>query len=281
MLAAACQPGGDSGGTAGSSGTSGGAGTSGASGASGGAGSGGGAGSTGGSSTGGGGGTAGGGGGAAGTSGAAGRAAARGRAARAGTTGAAGASGSAGNGGRGGGGAAGTTGAAGTGGRGGSSGGTGGQAGAGGTGGLVCTTPPPSGTSYAVDATGVTFTLNPGRMRLQVCQADIIRITYTNASSIPSKTSLSVNASWGTPSFCVTEAAGVLTITTSRMKAKVTESTGLVSYTDLNDNALVSEYSKSLTAATVEGVATNTVAAAFNSPDATKRCSVSASTRTA
>ena len=103
-------------------------------------------------------------------------------------------------------------------------------------------------------------------MRLQVCQADIIRITYTNASSLPSKTSLSVNASWGTPSFCVTEAAGVLTITTSRMKAKVTESTGLVSYTDLNDNALVSEYSKSLTAATVEGVATNTVAAAFNSP---------------
>ena len=64
----------------------------------------------------------------------------------------------------------------------------------------------------------------------------------------------------------MTEAAGVLTITTSRMKAKVTESTGLVSYTDLNDNALVSEYSKSLTAATVEGVATNTVAAAFNSP---------------
>ena len=64
----------------------------------------------------------------------------------------------------------------------------------------------------------------------------------------------------------MTEAAGVLTITTARMKVKVTESSGLVSYTDLSDNALVSEYSKSLTAATVEGVATNTVAAAFNSP---------------
>ena len=64
----------------------------------------------------------------------------------------------------------------------------------------------------------------------------------------------------------MTEAAGVLTITTARMKVKVTESSGLVSYTDLSDNALTSEYSKSLTAATVEGVATNTVAAAFNSP---------------
>ena len=112
----------------------------------------------------------------------------------------------------------------------------------------------------------MTVTLNPGRMRLQVCQADIIRITYTTATSIPSKTSLSVSATWPTPSFCVTEAAGVLTITTARMKAKVTESSGLVSYTDLSDNALVSEYSKSLSAATVEGVATNTVATAFNSP---------------
>jgi alpha-D-xyloside xylohydrolase len=50
------------------------------------------------------------------------------------------------------------------------------------------------------------------------------------------------------------------------MKVKVTESSGLVSYTDLGDNSLVSEYSKSLTSATVESVATNTVAAAFNSP---------------
>jgi len=125
---------------------------------------------------------------------------------------------------------------------------------------------PPTGSSYTIDATGVTFTLSSGRMRLQVCQADIIRIQYTSASSIPSKTSLSVSATWPTPSFCVSEAGGVLTITTARMKAKVTESSGLVSYTDLNDNALVSEYSKSLTGATVEGVATNTVAAAFNSP---------------
>ena len=58
----------------------------------------------------------------------------------------------------------------------------------------------------------------------------------------------------------------MLTIATSRMKAKVTESSGLVTYTDLADNVLVSESSKSLKAATVEGVSTNTVQAAFNSP---------------
>jgi alpha-D-xyloside xylohydrolase len=57
-----------------------------------------------------------------------------------------------------------------------------------------------------------------------------------------------------------------LTVTTARMKAKVTESTGLVSFTDLGDKVLVSEFSKSLTTATVEGVATNTVQTTFNSP---------------
>ena len=141
----------------------------------------------------------------------------------------------------------------------------GGQAGAGGSGGLACSAPP-TGSSYTVDATGVTFTLNPGRMKVQVCKEDVIRVTYTSATSIPAKTSLSVSATWGTPSFCVTESAGVLTIATSRMKAKVTESSGLVTYTDLADNLLVSENSKSLKAATVEGVSTNTVKAAFNSP---------------
>jgi alpha-D-xyloside xylohydrolase len=256
LFAAACQSGGGSGGTAGGGGA---AGSTGAAGTTGAAGNGGVAGTLGqgGSNT---AGTTGSG----GITGAAGNGGAAGNAGLAGTTGGAGvggaAGGTAGSAGRmgTGGGAGGTTGQAGS--------GTGGRAGAGGAGGLACTTPTPTGASYSVDATGVTFTLNPGRMRVQICQADVIRVTYTSASSIPSKTSLSVSATWGTPSFCVTEAAGVLTITTSRMKVKVTESSGLVAYTDLNDSALTSEYSKSLAAATVEGVATNTVAAAFNSP---------------
>jgi alpha-D-xyloside xylohydrolase len=180
----------------------------------------------------------------------------------AGSAGVAGAAGTVGNGGRGG---AGGIGGASSGGRGGSAAGSGGQTGTGGTGSLTCTTPP-TGATFTVDATGVTFTLSPGRMKVSVCKDDIIRVQYTSGSSIPAKTSLSVSATWATPTFCVTEAAGVLTITTARMKAKITESTGLVSYTDLSDNALTSEYSKSLAAATVEGTATNTVAAAFNSP---------------
>jgi len=101
---------------------------------------------------------------------------------------------------------------------------------------------------------------------LQVCADDIIRVQYTTASSMPTKTSLSVSATWGTPSFCVAESSGTATITTSRMKAKVNETTGIVSYTDLSDNVILSEDSKTLTAATVQGVSTNTVGTVFDSP---------------
>jgi alpha-D-xyloside xylohydrolase len=131
---------------------------------------------------------------------------------------------------------------------------------------LVCPAPAPSSESFKADATGVTFTLNTGRLRLQVCKEDIIRVQYTNASSFPAKTSLSISNTWGTPSFCVAEAAGVVTITTSRMKAKVNTSSGAVTYTDLDDNVVLAEDSKSVTKATVEGVSTNKIETVFNSP---------------
>jgi alpha-D-xyloside xylohydrolase len=105
-----------------------------------------------------------------------------------------------------------------------------------------------------------------GKMKVQVCAADIIRVEYTSAASLPTKTSLSVSNTWATPpTFCVTEAAGTLTITTARMKVKVNESTGIVSYTDLSDTALVAESSKSTTATTVQGTSTFKIVTAFTS----------------
>ncbi len=119
-----------------------------------------------------------------------------------------------------------------------------------------------------VDANGVTFTLNPGRLRLQVCKEDIIRVQYTTASSIPTKTSLSVNNDWASPpTFCVAEDSGNVIITTSRIKAKINTTTGVVSYTDPNDKLILSEDSKTMTPATVEGVSTNKIQTVFSSPE--------------
>jgi alpha-D-xyloside xylohydrolase len=142
-------------------------------------------------------------GGAAGAPGASGAATATGGAAAAGGTGNTGAGGNAVSGGAAnGGGAAGQSGSGGD--------GMSGQGGTGGSGTLTCPTQTPGSGSYTVDATGLTFTLSAGRLRLQVCKEDIVRIEYTTASSIPAKTSLSVSNTWATPSFCVAEAAGTV-----------------------------------------------------------------------
>jgi alpha-D-xyloside xylohydrolase len=97
-----------------------------------------------------------------------------------------------------------------------------------------------------VDKSGVTFTVGSGKMKVQVCADDIIRVMSTGAATLPTKTSMSVSNPWANPpTFCVDEAAGTLTITTKRLKVKVTESTGIVSYTDTTDKAIVAETAKS------------------------------------
>jgi len=161
-----------------------------------------------------------------------------------------------------------TAGAAGTSSNSGGNGGntsTGGQGGGGGAP-LVCPAPPPTSSAYVVDSAGVTFTLNTGRLRVQVCQDDILRVEYTSAATLPDKQSLSINATWPKPSFCVSENAGTVTITTARLKAKVDTASGAVSYTDTNDKLILSEASKSTTPVTVEGVSTYKIQTAFNSP---------------
>ena len=253
---------------------SGGAGNTGTGGVAGGTGAGGTAGAAGGSAGTGAGGRATGGG-AAGSGGAAGGAGMGGSATGGGTAGATGGGASGATGGAGTGGRLGGAGGAGTGGGGGQSGsggqGAGGQTGTGGTPAVACgpaptCAAPPTSTAYTVDTTGVTFNVGSGKMKVQVCQANIIRVQYTSTSTLPKKDSLSVSNTWSTPTtFCVTEATGTVTITTACMKAKVNTSTGLVSYTDASDAALVAESSKATTAATVEGTSTYKIDTAFTS----------------
>ena len=140
---------------------------------------------------------------------------------------------------------------------------------AGGPAAVTCAPPPAGSGPFTVDATGVTFTLGSGRQRVQVCQDDIVRVTYTPGASFPAKTSLSVNKAWPAPSFCVTYAAPTVTITTNRMKAKINTSTGSITYTDVDDAVVLAEdatRSKIVTPVTVEGVGTNRIETIFASP---------------
>src|SRR5579859_5528610 len=78
---------------------------------------------------------------------------------------------------------------------------------------LICTSAPPDAGPFSIDATGITFNGSSGTLRVEVCQADVLRVEYTPAASIPVKTSLAVNATWPTPKFCVSEMGGTVTIT--------------------------------------------------------------------
>ncbi len=124
--------------------------------------------------------------------------------------------------------------------------------------------------SYKPDADGVTFLLDKGLMKVKVCTNDIVEVKYTVFNAFPAKTSLVVVNSWAAKTaFKVSQSNNQITITTARLKVKVDKATNAVTYTDLNDNEIVSEAktdNKSMTAATIAGISTYNCTTSFNSP---------------
>lgn len=120
--------------------------------------------------------------------------------------------------------------------------------------------------SYVADPDGITATCDKGVMKVQICQADIVRIAYSPTSTIPVRPLKVVTKTWATPAFTKAEAGDTIVLTTSKLKVKVSKATANVSYENLAGEVVLSEYAKTATAATVEGVATNTLRGEFNSP---------------
>ncbi|HNY32166.1 MAG TPA: glycoside hydrolase family 31 protein [Fibrobacteria bacterium] len=120
--------------------------------------------------------------------------------------------------------------------------------------------------TVADDPDGITATCDKGVLKIRICQADIVRVAYTTASRIPERPLKIVTKEWGTPVFAKTETGDTVTLQTSKLKVKIAKSTANVTFADLAGNVVLSETAKSLTPATVEGVATNTVRGEWNSP---------------
>jgi len=120
--------------------------------------------------------------------------------------------------------------------------------------------------STVLDADGLSITCDKGVMKVQICRADIVRIAYSPASTIPVRPLKVVTKAWDATPFTRTEVGDTITLTTAKLKVKVSKATANVSYADLAGETLLSEYAKSATAATVEGEATNTLRGEFNSP---------------
>lgn len=120
--------------------------------------------------------------------------------------------------------------------------------------------------SYVADPDGITATCDKGVMKVQICQADIVRIAYSPTATIPVRPIKVVTKAWATPVFTKSETGDTIVLATAKLKIKVSKTTANVSYENLEGEVVLSEYAKTATAATVEGVATNTLRGEFNSP---------------
>lgn len=121
-------------------------------------------------------------------------------------------------------------------------------------------------TEYNKDTDGITCSCNKGIMKVKICSEDIVRVSYSPSSTISERPLKIVTAEWKTPQLAISESGDTITLKTNRIIVKVSKSTANITYTDLSGNIILSEYTKSATAATVEGVNTFTLLGEFNSP---------------
>jgi len=121
--------------------------------------------------------------------------------------------------------------------------------------------------SYVQDTDGITCTCNTGVMKVKICQDGIVRVAYSPTATIPNRPLKVVTNTW-TPqaSFTKTESGNIITLQTSKIKVKVDKTTANVTFTDLADAVILSEYAKSMTPVVREGANTYTVKGEWNSP---------------
>jgi alpha-D-xyloside xylohydrolase len=126
-------------------------------------------------------------------------------------------------------------------------------------------------TSVTKDATGVTFAMSPGSMRIDVCTDGIIRVRYSQQNTVPVDNNMSflVTKTWPAVSFTQTETTSDVSIVTPKVQVKVDKSTGALTFLDAGGTTVLQETTtggKSLTPATINGESTNTCEQIFDSP---------------
>jgi alpha-D-xyloside xylohydrolase len=124
--------------------------------------------------------------------------------------------------------------------------------------------------SFTKDSDGITCTLDKGLMKVKICMDNIVEVKYTSLPVFLDKPSLVVINEWkNTPGFTITESAGEITITTTKLKVIVNRQSNSVRYTDLNGNLILSEdgsQGKTMKAATIAGIPVYNCTTQFNSP---------------
>lgn len=124
--------------------------------------------------------------------------------------------------------------------------------------------------SVKTNVNGVTLTMSPGKMKLTVCSARIVRVMYSPAAALPAGQGFAVtNHSWAATPFHIAEMNGALTLTTRQLKVNVNKASGAVSFYDRAGKLLLAEPArggKTMTPVTVNGESTYQPQQVFDSP---------------
>ena len=125
--------------------------------------------------------------------------------------------------------------------------------------------------SFKKEADGVSFTMSPGKLKLTVCSANIVRVMYSPGTNLPVGQDFVVtNRSWPKTSFKVSDAKEKITLSTEKLKVTVDKATGALGFFDVAGHLLVSEPAdggKSMPAVTVNGESTFQPQQTFTSPN--------------
>ena len=91
------------------------------------------------------------------------------------------------------------------------------------------------------DTDGVTLTMNPGLMKLQVFSPDVIRVLYSREATAPPSTSLTVIAKPGKVDWKLAETKDDVRLQTSEIEVRVNRASGAVAFFDKQGKSILAE----------------------------------------
>jgi len=124
--------------------------------------------------------------------------------------------------------------------------------------------------SFTTESDGALCVLSSGgRLKVQVCGPNVIRIVYTMGTTIPAPQGLIVGKTSFTPgTFTAADNGTAIVVRTPQCSTLVTKATTFVTFKNLSGTTICSEASRALTAVTRSGQAGYSGTLNFNSPAA-------------
>ncbi len=123
--------------------------------------------------------------------------------------------------------------------------------------------------AFEKNTTGLSITLDPGTLRLEVCSDRVVRVSYSPTETLPKRQDFSVIKQWDAAPFTVAEDDKAVTLATPRISVRVDRATGVLTFADASGRAFLQETptgGKKMVPVTVNGETTFNVQQSFASP---------------